>query len=172
MAGYDPKGKRARSTDPGRGGAVPMDAMLNATGEHAAVKVDPTPTPPEGVDVSDLESASLPPKASREGKRNTESTETVQVSPTDVEPVDQAAAADPTDPTPPEAPLLGDSETSPGDASVESTDLPSAPARREPLVPAAAPPDEQDRRLLIASLVALILALLGGGVIAWRRRTN
>ncbi|MGB2745096.1 MAG: hypothetical protein WBC28_11595, partial [Candidatus Microthrix parvicella] len=107
MAGYDPKGKRARSTDPGRGGAVPMDAMLNATGEHAAVKVDPTPTPPEGVDVSDLESASLPPKASREGKRNTESTETVQVSPTDVEPVDQAAAADPTDPTPPEAPLLG-----------------------------------------------------------------
>ncbi|MCB1027268.1 MAG: hypothetical protein KDB24_05840, partial [Microthrixaceae bacterium] len=127
MAGYDPKGKRARSTKPSANGAVPMDAMLNATGEHAAVKVDPTPTPPEGLELSDLETASLPPTASREAKRNTEDSERVVVDPDDVEPVDLRAAADPTDPTPPEAPLP------PDELPVSSTpedELPSAPARR------------------------------------------
>lgn len=157
MAGYDPKGKRAKSAKPADDGSVPMDAMLNATGEHTTVKVDPNPTPPEGIDLSDLESTTLPPAAKREGKRNTESSEVVVVDPTEVEPVDVEAATDPGDPTPPEAPLPDD-------------ELPSAPARREPLVPAAAAPDEDDRRLLIAALVALILALIGG-LIVRRRRT-
>lgn len=104
MAGYDPKGKRARSAKPAGDSTVPIDAMLNATGEHAVTNVDPTPTPPDGVSLVDFEAATLPPEASREGKRNTEDTEAVVVDPVDVEPIDQAAADDPEDPTPPEAP--------------------------------------------------------------------
>ena len=163
MAGYDPKGKRARSAKPTGGSTVPIDAMLNATGEHAIASVDPTPTPPEGVSIVDLDAASLPPEASREGRRNTEDNEAVVVDPVDVEPIDQAAADDPDDPTPPEAPLpLAD------DLPV-ADDLPSAPERREPLVPAAAPPDEDDRRLLIAGGTLLTAAAIAG-VIVWRRR--
>ncbi len=157
MAGYDPKGKRARSAKPTEGSTVPIDAMLNATGEHAVTSVSPTPTPPEGVSLVDLEAAPLPPEATREGKRNTEDTDAVVLDPADVEPIDQAAADDPEDPTPPETPLpLAD-------------DLPSAPVRREPLVPAAAPPDEDDRRLLIAGGALLTVAAIVG-VIVWRRR--
>lgn len=182
MAGYNPKGNRARSSEPGTGAAVPIDAMLNATGEHAAATLDPTPTPPEGVEITDLDAASLPPEASRQGKRNTEDTDAVVVDPVEVEPVDQAAADDPQDPTPHETPLpqgdepplAGDPSASDlftGDSSVED-DLPAVPARREPLVPAAAPPDEDDRRLLIAGGTAVGLAIIVGGMIAWRRRNR
>lgn len=165
MAGYNPKGKRARSSESSGGSGMPIDAILNATGEHAAATVDPTPTPPDGVEVADFEATTLPPEASREGKRNTEDTEAVVVDPVEVEPVDQLAVADPEDPTPPEAPLPLADDLPSGD------DLPSAPTRREPLVPAAAPPDEDDRRLLIAGGTLLGLATIAG-VIVWRRRTR
>jgi hypothetical protein len=169
MAGYDPKGKRARSAKPAGDSTVPIDAMLNATGEHAVTNVDPTPTPPDGVSLVDFEAATLPPEASREGKRNTEDTEAVVVDPVDVEPIDQAAADDPEDPTPPEAPLpLEDVLPAIDDLPIEDG-LPSAPKRREPLVPAAAPPDEDDRRLLIAAGAVLVVTAIAG-VIAWRRK--
>ena len=163
MAGYDPKGKRARSAKPSGGSTVPIDALLKATGEHAITSVDPTPTPPEGVSLVDLEAAQLPPEASREGKRNTEDTDVVVVDPAEIEPIDQAAADDPEDPTPPEAPLAAAD-----DLPIED-DLPSAPKRREPLVPAAAPPDENDRRLLIAG-GALLTAAAVAGLVVWRRK--
>ena len=162
MAGYDPKGKRARSAKPAGGSTVPIDALLKATGEHAVTSVDPTPTPPEGVSLVDLEAAQLPPEASSEGKRNTEDTDVVVVDPAEIEAIDQAAADDPEDPTPPEAPL-------PAAADLPIDDLPSAPKRREPLVPAAAPPDEDDRRLLIAG-GALLTAAAVAGLVVWRRR--
>lgn len=169
MAGYDPKGKRARSAKPSGGSTVPIDALLNATGEHAVTSVDPTPTPPEGVSLVDLEAAQLPPEASREGKRNTEDTDVVVVDPAEIEPIDQAAADDPEDPTPPEAPLPAADDLPPVDDPAIDDDLPSAPKRREPLVPAAAPPDEDDRRLLIAG-GALLTAALVAGLVVWRRK--
>lgn len=165
MAAYDPKGKRVRSSEPAGGSTVPIDAMLNATGEHPVASVDPTPTPPEGISLVDLESATLPPEATREGKRNTEDTEAVVVDPAEVEPVDALAAADPEDPTPPEAPLPRSDELLGGD------DLPSAPERREPLVPAAAPPDEDDRRLLIVGGALLGVAAIAGALV-WRHRSR
>jgi hypothetical protein len=160
MAGYDPKGKRARSNEATAEGDTQVDAILNATGEHAAVRVEPTPTPPEGVAVTAIADDELPDAANRDGKRHTEDTPAVVAEEVAVEPLDESAVADPDDPTPPEAPLPDDEA------------LPTAPERREPLVSAAPPPDEDDRRLVIAAIVALIVALITGGLIAWRRRAR